>query len=203
MPSSPPNAQGLGGDLTQITQREVDAVEIDTDEMVVRVRLARTFGTQEIAYVEDLPIGDDVTHPLLRGLRHDVTKLYERIAAAVSHRAVEHNGEMPCATCTGACCRTWLVYVTPKDQTVVPPNLVHFFDKKDPNGNVGHMRQVPWKNPLDGSIDQACAALGKDGLCTIYDKRPTICREFSPFNCDEKEEWPNVPKKRRLKVVRF
>ena len=91
--------------------------------------------------------------------------------------------------------------VTPHDATVVPNHLIHFVTN-DPNGNVGHMRQVQWENPMDGDLEEAaCAALGADGLCTIYHQRPTICREFSAYNCADKEEWPDVPKKRRLKVI--
>jgi Fe-S-cluster containining protein len=41
--------------------------------------------------------------------------------------------------------------------------------------NVWHMRQHP---------DGRCIALGADNACTIYDTRPTVCRQFDP-GCPE------------------
>jgi Fe-S-cluster containining protein len=63
------------------------------------------------------------------------------------------------------------------------------------------METVHWKNPKTKETELACAGLGKDGLCAIYEARPTICREFSAWNCDDKEEWLDAPMKRRLKVL--
>jgi Fe-S-cluster containining protein len=196
-------------DLRKITAADIGGVEVDSTEQVVRVKLERHLGTGLEEYVESLPIDNEVTNAALLRVREAARHLYTQIEIAVKSRAIEQ-GEMPCATCTGACCRSWSVLVTPSDLRRIElavgseskvRKYVEEFGSADVNGNVARMRKVRWKNPMDGSIEMACAGLAKDGTCGIYEMRPTICREFSPWGCDTKEEWLNVPKKRRLKVL--
>lgn len=195
-------------DLTKISSADIGGVEIDTTDQVIRVKLERHLGTGLVEYVEALPIDNEITNAALLRVRDAARNLFVQIEIAVKSRAIEQ-GEMPCATCTGACCRTWSVLVTPSDLRRInmlagdklAKKLVDEFGSPDVNGNVARMRKVPWKNPMDGANEMACAGLAKDGTCGIYEMRPTICREFSPWGCDTKEEWVNVPKKRRLKVL--
>ena len=67
-----------------------------------------------------------------------------------------------CATCKANCCRLEVMLIT---DTAVPEKYVEF----DQWGGMSMSR-------LD---DGWCAAVDRDTmLCTIYDKRPLICREF-------------------------
>lgn len=67
-----------------------------------------------------------------------------------------------CATCPAACCRLEVLLVT---DTGVPERYVEY----DRRGGASMAR-------LD---DGWCAALDRATLlCTIYDRRPLICREF-------------------------
>lgn len=67
-----------------------------------------------------------------------------------------------CASCRANCCRLEVMLIT---DTGVPETYIEF----DPWGGMSMSR-------LD---DGWCAALDRDTmLCTIYDKRPLICREF-------------------------
>lgn len=67
-----------------------------------------------------------------------------------------------CATCQASCCRLEVMIIS---ETGVPPQYI----KTDEWGG-GVM------NRLD---DGWCAALDRDTLlCTIYENRPWICREF-------------------------
>jgi Fe-S-cluster containining protein len=67
-----------------------------------------------------------------------------------------------CATCRANCCRLEVLLIT---DTGVPEEYVDY----DKWGGMSMVR-------LD---DGWCAALDRNTmLCTIYDKRPLICREF-------------------------
>jgi Fe-S-cluster containining protein len=80
-----------------------------------------------------------------------------------------------CATCKASCCRLEVMLIT---DTGVPERYVEFDEW-------GGMRM----SRLD---DGWCAALDRSTmLCTIYEKRPLICREFEmgSFEClSEREE---------------
>jgi Fe-S-cluster containining protein len=204
LPPAMEKAPTSGFDLRTITLADIDTLGIGSSEMVVRVQLARHFGIGAIEYTEDLPIDNDTTQPDLVRIREAVRDLFLLVQTAVRNRAVE-SGEMPCATCTGACCRSWDVLLTPEDHDRLLAHdlgkLADLFQTSDIAGNVGRMEKVHWKNPKTKETELACAGLGKDGLCAIYEARPTICREFSAWNCDDKEEWLDAPMKRRLKVL--
>lgn len=70
--------------------------------------------------------------------------------------------EITCATCQANCCRLEVMLIT---DTGVPEKFVEF----DQWGGMSMAR-------LD---DGWCAALDRSTmLCSIYEKRPLICREF-------------------------
>lgn len=72
------------------------------------------------------------------------------------------NNAVTCATCKANCCRLEVMLIT---DTAVPEEYVEF----DKWGGMSMAR-------LD---DGWCAALDRNTmLCTIYEKRPLICREF-------------------------
>jgi Fe-S-cluster containining protein len=67
-----------------------------------------------------------------------------------------------CSTCAACCCQLEVMLIT---DTGVPER---FIDTDDWGGEVMLRLDDGW-----------CAALDRDTmLCTIYDKRPLICREF-------------------------
>jgi Fe-S-cluster containining protein len=67
-----------------------------------------------------------------------------------------------CSTCAACCCRLEVLLIT---DTGVPPRFIAM----DEWGGEAMLR-------LD---DGWCAALDRDSMkCTIYEKRPLICREF-------------------------
>ena len=72
------------------------------------------------------------------------------------------NDEITCSSCRANCCRLEVMLIT---DTGVP----HEYVETDQWGAMSMAR-------LD---DGWCAALNRETmLCTIYDKRPWICREF-------------------------
>lgn len=70
-----------------------------------------------------------------------------------------------CEGCPAACCRNQIVFVMQNDS--VPDELTQ------PHGWMSKVR-VMRHNP-DGS----CIAL-VDDRCSIYDRRPDVCRRFAP-----------------------
>ncbi len=82
-----------------------------------------------------------------------------------------NNNEVSCANCRACCCRLEVMLIT---DTGVPDRFIEI-DKW------GSMRMARLE-------DGWCAALDRDSmLCTIYDKRPLICREFEmgEYECIE------------------
>ena len=70
--------------------------------------------------------------------------------------------EVTCANCEACCCRLKVMLIT---DTGVPDHFI----ETDEFGGMSMVR-------LD---DGWCSALDRNTLtCTIYDKRPLICREF-------------------------
>lgn len=73
------------------------------------------------------------------------------------------NTEITCSSCQASCCRLEVMLIT---DTGVPAKFIEV----DQWGGRTMLR-------LD---DGWCAALDRDTmLCTIYEKRPLICREFA------------------------
>lgn len=195
------NHNRLDIDLSKVMARAIERLEIEDD--TVNVELSFHVGTSVATYSENLRCGPEDKHPALVNLREKVAALYTAVTRAVRERALE-SGEIPCATCTGACCRNWNVFVTHDDAVrLQDAGLLAYVEQLefDPGKHFGRMRQVQKVNPGTGAKEPSCIALGKDGLCTIYEARPTVCREFAAWDCDHKEEWVDVPKKRRLKVL--
>lgn len=80
------------------------------------------------------------------------------------------DAKVNCGTCT-ACCRKEMVLLVDGDDPANYPEAI----------------EVEWDNPFTGedvarviphAPNGACIYLGKNG-CTIYDKRPKMCRVFS------------------------
>ncbi|MBD3379472.1 MAG: YkgJ family cysteine cluster protein [Candidatus Omnitrophica bacterium] len=83
----------------------------------------------------------------------------------------------PCRKCEAKCCRYFALQLdtprTKEDFEKIRWYLAHkgvtvFVDKR--------------KWFLD--VSNECRFLGKDHRCLIYDKRPLVCREHSPYECE-------------------
>lgn len=78
-----------------------------------------------------------------------------------------------CSTCAAACCRLEVMLIT---DTGVPADFIEV----DKWGG-GSMLRLE---------DGWCAALDRDTmLCTIYENRPLICREFEMGSDECRDEW--------------
>lgn len=77
-------------------------------------------------------------------------------------RVADLDPDVPCNGCT-ACCHNELVPIVPEDG-----DPSQWITMDGPNGE----RFLMLKGP-----DRACWYLGKGG-CTIYERRPTVCRVF-------------------------
>lgn len=70
--------------------------------------------------------------------------------------------KVTCTTCEASCCRLEVLLLT---DTGVPR---HFIETDEWGGSVMARLEDGW-----------CAALNRDTLlCTIYEQRPLVCREF-------------------------
>jgi hypothetical protein len=88
------------------------------------------------------------------------------------HEGTRREMELDCTTC-GACCMNNHVELTKKDVR----NLVR----------AGHeaITREPYVRKRDGKlilalVDGRCTQLAADGLCSIYDARPSACSSFPP-----------------------
>lgn len=77
--------------------------------------------------------------------------------------------DITCESCQACCCRLEVMLIT---ETGVPERFIET-DK--------------WGSPVMGRLDDGwCMALDRDTMmCTIYENRPLICREFEmgEFEC--------------------
>jgi len=74
--------------------------------------------------------------------------------------------EEPCKSCKGHCCKVgFIVEISPYDEIYNDGNLVW------------QNENMP-KNMKSNGDGYTCIALGKEGECTIWSKRPSMCREF-------------------------
>ncbi|MFT4713728.1 MAG: Fe-S-cluster containining protein [Granulosicoccus sp.] len=80
----------------------------------------------------------------------------------MTYDVISSSSDVTCATCQANCCRLEVMLIT---DTGVPEKYIHY----DQWGGM----------TMDRLDDGWCAAVDRDTmLCTIYEKRPLICREF-------------------------
>lgn len=101
-------------------------------------------------------------------------------------------------TIKAACCKAIYIVDHPSWVDVRKAVKASFFGgrqrDKDAIGFFSHMDPLPasiedWEPEIrefarhywdPSAVYFQCKAIGKDGLCSIYDRRPLICREFLP-----------------------
>ena len=73
-----------------------------------------------------------------------------------------------CLRCRGACCEE-LILPASRDRSTND-----FLQAR------GHGRRGPNRKWRNFTLEQRCASLSEDGMCSIYENRPLICAEYAP-----------------------
>lgn len=173
--------------LSQIQLTDVASITVDYQDDTIAVKVFVPVGDQgELAEYEETYEDDDATASMV----HHARQLGLATVEAVKARKL-HQGPVPCSTCTGACCYNYdAVHLTAADVA----HLSAVLPEKDFQRGVEKLRRdtmsghvaVLTKKPrsIDGEEREgACYFLRKDG-CSIYENRPTVCREYSAWTCE-------------------
>lgn len=85
-------------------------------------------------------------------------------------------------TCKGMCCRKWNVPIQESEYATGSYNAkkVCVIDGNDCAGKRQHCINRQFR--LDQKDDGSCVYLGDDNRCSIYDRRPQVCRNFNCKN---------------------
>lgn len=191
--------------LSRVKLTDIDSITLENsdDTLVIKVMLPVDDGTFS-EYEETISLDDHAPE----GLHWLARKFSEAALRALKERTMKQ-APVPCQTCTGACCYKY-------DEVRLTSEDVHnlsLLGKKGEDGfrlyalgprwtgYVGALKKKPLT--LNGqTIETACHFLRKDG-CSIYEHRPAVCREYSPWTCgDTYEADPaKVDGKVRLRVL--
>lgn len=192
--------------LDKLTLSDIESIELDNsgDTLTVKLMLPLDEGTYS-EYEETISLDDEMPE----GLHAIAKKFSEAVLRAVQSRAMK-SVEIPCATCMGACCYKYdEVRLTLKDIGQMVAALgdkaregIEMYESGTRwTGYAASLRKKP--RTISGRmVDEACYFL-RDNGCSIYEHRPTVCREYSPWTCgDTYEADPKkVSGKVRLRVL--
>lgn len=100
----------------------------------------------------------------------------------------EAEADVPCGTCTGCCTSAYYIRIRPRDRTAVAGISPAYFVRAE--GMPPDEALMAWRH------DGTCPAL-ESGRCTIYEQRPTTCRDydcrvFVPAGIDAGDERKSV-----------
>jgi Fe-S-cluster containining protein len=105
------------------------------------------------------------------------------------------NKKLPCNECGGACCgilTPWDPHEIEMIKRVTPnfEKLYNVLPSNDISSIITKKNITKTANELRNSkITYPCVFLGKDGLCSIYENRPKICRDYGiKTTCAYEEE---------------
>lgn len=96
-------------------------------------------------------------------------------------RAKRNKGDA-CRGCKAACCRNLAIAIT-KPRRVHDRELLKWYLHYDTVQI--YIRNRRWNLLIKGT----CSYLSKKNRCTIYDKRPKICRAHRPDACEITGQW--------------
>ena len=85
--------------------------------------------------------------------------------------------DSPCTQCSGRCCRYFCFEIDKPTDFETFENLRWYVLHQ---GVTVHVDESRWFI----AIDNPCKALGSDNRCTIYERRPMICRSYDTDGCD-------------------
>jgi uncharacterized protein len=96
------------------------------------------------------------------------------LRAHVSRKLPARN---PCAGCGGQCCQYFALNIDKPETHGEFENLRWYLLHKDCE---------IWVEDGDWylQVNRPCKAVSRDGVCTIYEDRPTICRRYKADGCD-------------------
>ena len=162
---------------------DVNTITLDASENTATIEL-------------QLPVGDNDSYAQYEEMfdfDEDVTPAYLAVAAkqmaAAMVRAVQErvftSGPVPCETCTGNCCGRQFSSVRVTGDDVARMRQAGLDTEKNITvyandsftGYVGEFALVTWKD----TDETACPYLEDTG-CSIYEHRPLICHEYSPWH---------------------
>ena len=191
--SLPTVGEGRGFDLTKLLLSDLDEITLDVTEELVSVSVNLPVGNNE-AYAEYQEVLDlDQTPDYLRRAAKEFT---DACARAVRERQLLRR-DLPCATCTGACCRRSDIQLNASDVArleaagIDVTESIDYYDAESCGGQVGEFELIQASVHFgeDAPDEVLCPHLRPDG-CSIYEHRPTICREYSAWSCEAYEEDP-------------
>lgn len=201
--SLPAGGEGRGFDLTEALLSDLDEINLDITEELVGISLNIPIGNNEAfaEYQEVIDLDDAPDY-----LRFAAKAFTNAALQAVRERQMLRR-EVPCSTCTGACCRNSDIQVTGSDVERmdaagidVTEETLLYYKSESLGGHVAEFVMVPVSVHFGGSgpeDDVVCPHLRPDG-CSIYEHRPTICREYSAWTC---EAYDADPQKREGHVA--
>lgn len=191
--------EGRGYDLSTVKLTDIERIELEVDEEELTVNVLVPIGNNDAYadYEEVFDLGEDESPAYVKRAARD---LVAAAARAVQERELV-KGEPMCTTCTGACCRNSTIQLTQEDvDKMRTDGVMEGVIMLESPTVAGHVAQFAEVEAFDGH-GTSCPNLKADG-CSIYEHRPSICREYSPWVCSAYEEDPQkVDGKVRLRVV--
>jgi len=188
--------------IKEVTKSDLSEVTLDSESGQLSVMFDLSVGERgEVAeYTEVIDMDEAPEY-----LRLAASAFTDALIRSLKE-AAEKVEDVKCLTCTGACCFAFdSVRVTRADVErmaaggLVPDAHVDFFPEyqqgtEDWAGYVGTMKEKRVSQHVSKSAAEleatGCVNLSQNG-CGIYEHRPTVCREFSPYTCgDTYEEDP-------------
>lgn len=191
--------------LSGLKTTDIASITLDYQDDVVTTKVFVPVGVEgELAEYEE-SFGED-----------DLPSDVRAIALQLGVSLLEHmkkrtivSGEVKCKTCRGACCYTYdAVHLTPEDikellKWTKKPREAFVDQLKKPTiaGHVGTLKKRP--KVISGKKEAgACVFLESTG-CSIYEHRPTVCREYSAWTCEDvyEADKAKIGGKVRLRVL--
>jgi len=181
-------ARGMAGyDLSRARATDIVAIELDCNDNTMTVQMALPVGTHDsfAEYEESFDFDEEKVPGYLRHAARDLA----RAALRVVRERVYTSGELPCATCTGHCCGVEFTAVRVTSEDVerlnrggvdIGEHVMMYDDGEDFTGHVGELVLV---DTSEEGGQQACPFLMPPG-CAVYEHRPRVCREYSPWDCE-------------------
>jgi Fe-S-cluster containining protein len=195
--------------IEKVQPKDIEYIKLDGEDDSISIGVMVEVDDGFNASFEETIYFDEHTPQYLKDA---ATEFRVATLRALKERVVKAK-EVPCATCTGACCRGWMVRVTAEDvvrlrnaENFGEASIVYWDEgtalspKESWMGYVGHFVQVPWTGP--GEKNDGCVYLGTSG-CTVYKDRPGVCRDFSAWTCDQHEPDPSKATERGPSRVRL
>lgn len=183
--------------LHTLRLEDIEEIRLSNPDMEIQTTVSVAIGDNgESATYEDVTAHEDLPDYVLRA----ATGLSSALHRMLKERT--HNPDaLPCLTCTSSCCYTeGVVRVTLDDLERLKKlgrpieELVDFYPEykgwegTDWAGFVGQMVERVVPKDVDPAAHEesetGCAMVGPKG-CSIYEHRPNVCREYSPWTCGD------------------